>query len=267
MDDYSEVTAVYLGDANFLEASAPSSAAASQAETTTSLESSIDPPDAAEATTFTAVVSALSSDCVPTGSVEFYNAGTPFGSASLDGTGKAVPNAPAETVPSYADVTAVYEGDPNFFGSTSPALVPADAIDPSVTQLVASPPAPTAGADFSVTAHVTGATNGYVWFYSRSGTSKNVPLGAGDPVPVNSQGVAAIAVYGLSPGTYILSAGWVSTKSAAPATLYTLSLSIGLPTTTTLTVSPSSPAAGQPVTLTARIPLVHKPSQAGRLRL
>jgi sugar lactone lactonase YvrE len=93
-------------------------ATASQATTTTSLTSSIDPTLAGQGTTFTAVIMPIGLG-TPTGTVSFNYLGAPIGGAPVPlvaGTASISTNA----LPTGTDgITAVYSGDPNYGFSNS----------------------------------------------------------------------------------------------------------------------------------------------------
>jgi hypothetical protein len=76
---------------------------------------------AGESETLTAVVTGVSGEPVPTGTVVFWHAGTDLGSGTLDGTGKATFT--STTLPSGTlTLTAVYSGDSFYSTSTSAAI-------------------------------------------------------------------------------------------------------------------------------------------------
>jgi len=96
------------------------SGVAVQAATTTSVTTSATPSLLSQPISFTAVVAAPGSGAA-TGTVTFYDGGLAFGIQ------KVVSNSASITTPGLAvgshSVTAVYSGDANFTGSTSPAVL------------------------------------------------------------------------------------------------------------------------------------------------
>ncbi len=121
------ITAIYSGDGNF----ASSSAALSYAVNPTSVGvfCSSDTAISTQQVEFTAVVASTGSG-TPTGTVTFFSGSTPLGIATLQSAGgQNLAVLPTGTLPlGTDDVTAVYSGDSNFAGSTSPVF------DEQVTQ-------------------------------------------------------------------------------------------------------------------------------------
>ncbi len=116
------ITAEYSGTADYYQ---PSMGALTQvvnkASTTTTVESSTNPAVFGESVTFTATVSVISPGSGnPTGTVTFKDGSTTLGTGALSS-----PTATFSTsflsVGSHS-ITAVYGGDTNFTGSTSPPL-------------------------------------------------------------------------------------------------------------------------------------------------
>ncbi len=113
------ITAVYSGDQAFAgSTSAPLIQTVNQAPTTTTVTSSLNPSAAGQKVSFTATVTpTFPGFGVPTGLLTFFDGSTYLGTATL----------PSEVVsvrlPAGAhEIYAIYSGDPNFGGSTSPAL-------------------------------------------------------------------------------------------------------------------------------------------------
>jgi len=73
-----------------------------------------------ESVTFTATVSGASG--TPTGEVTFKDGATTLGTVTLNGAGQAAFTTSALAVGSHPSITAVYGGDANFAGSTSPSV-------------------------------------------------------------------------------------------------------------------------------------------------
>jgi len=126
------LTASFPGDASFMAStSAPLAFNVTPAVTTLATPTSM-PFDSIVGSPVTLIVrlSVNSGGAAPTGTVTFLNGSTTLGSANLVGT-SATSNGPAfgaaslatSSLPSGTDsVTAVYSGDNNYAGSTSPAL-------------------------------------------------------------------------------------------------------------------------------------------------
>jgi hypothetical protein len=118
------ITATYGGDVHFqASTSAPLTQTVNKASTSTALSSSRNPSRSGQSVTFTATVSVNApGGGKPTGTMTFYDGSTVLGSDTLSGGGKATFKTSTLAVGSHT-ITAVYAGDANFAGSTSPALV------------------------------------------------------------------------------------------------------------------------------------------------
>jgi hypothetical protein len=94
-----------------------------QASTSTALSSSRNPSQFGQLVTFTATVSVNApGGGKPTGTVTFYDGSAVLGTGTLSGGGKATFKTSSLAVGSHT-ITAVYGGDVNFIGSTSPPLI------------------------------------------------------------------------------------------------------------------------------------------------
>ncbi len=115
------ITAVYLGDSNFLtsnDTATPLSEKVNKGATTTALASSLNPATVGQNVTFTATVSPTGgASGTPTGTVQFYIAGSPVGSpvtlTVVGGVAQAKYTTSFATSVVYS-ITAVYSGDGNF---------------------------------------------------------------------------------------------------------------------------------------------------------
>jgi Bacterial Ig-like domain (group 3) len=101
---------------NLVDNSAPGTAV----DTTTALSSSLNPSTFGQTVTFTAPVTPVSGVLVPTGAVTFLDLVTPLGASNLV-SGVATLTTSALGLGSH-NMTAVYGGDANFNGSTSPIM-------------------------------------------------------------------------------------------------------------------------------------------------
>jgi hypothetical protein len=114
------ITAVYRGNDDFNSSTSPALTItlSSRADTATSLESSNNYSNEGQEVTFTAQVT--SSAGVPSGSVQFFAGTTLLGTADVrDGYAALTTSTLA---PGIYSMTAVYQGNEDFKGSTSPAL-------------------------------------------------------------------------------------------------------------------------------------------------
>jgi hypothetical protein len=118
------ITATFGGDFDFLAStSSPLRQTVNQASTTTALSSSRNPSQSGQSVTFTANVSVNApGGGKPTGTVTFYDGSAVLGTGTLSGGGKATFKTSTLAAGSHT-ITAVYSGDVDFAGSTSPPLI------------------------------------------------------------------------------------------------------------------------------------------------
>ncbi len=113
------ITAVYSGSANFSSSTSPGlSQTVNRAGTSTSLTSNSNPSISGQSVTFTATVS--SSADPPTGTVQFFDGTTSLGTASVVSSSASISTSALSA--GIHSITAVYSGDANLLGSSSPAL-------------------------------------------------------------------------------------------------------------------------------------------------
>jgi len=115
------ITAVYNGSTSLAPStSTPLSQAVSQASTTITLSSSLNPSSFKEAVTFTATVAAQSGECTVTGTVTFYDGTTALKTVSLSG---GVAKFTSSTLTSGTHlITTSYNGSTSFGTSSSAPL-------------------------------------------------------------------------------------------------------------------------------------------------
>lgn len=117
-DEYS-VTATYSGDHTYSTSSSPSSSPADltvdEAATTLTVASSVNPSVVGHTVTFTATISSSASD--ETGTVQFDDNGSMIGSGTVSG-GRATYQTSSLALGVHP-ISAVYEGDDNFVGTSS----------------------------------------------------------------------------------------------------------------------------------------------------
>ncbi|HTC93753.1 MAG TPA: Ig-like domain repeat protein, partial [Terriglobales bacterium] len=144
------ITAVYLGDANFNGSTSPSLAqTVNQDASSTSVSSSVNPSSFGQIVTFTATVSAaLPGSGTPTGMVQFKDGASNLGAPAILNSGAATSSAISSLTVGSHSITAVYSGDSNFSGSTSPALTqtvtsgPTTATTTTINIVLYPPPTP-----------------------------------------------------------------------------------------------------------------------------
>ena len=178
-----------------------------------------------------------------TGTVSFYEGSTLLGTASLDSATQA--ELPISTLPvGVHTITATFNGGPNLLPSTSsPATVTVtqrtgDGGTPALTIVVRNATRPANGEFAVFTYYVTGQLfNHDTYETAITGTPFLSSPALFDP------GTYPITVSGLTSNNYTL--------TSVPGTLIVTDDAIGKPSTTTLTVNPSSGQYGDPITLTA----------------
>jgi hypothetical protein len=171
-----------------------------QASTTTAISSSANPSSFGQTVTFTATVTASTSG-TPTGTVTFKDGGTTLGTGTLNSSGQATFATSSLAVGSHS-ITAVYGGDSNHLGSTSPVLTQTVNQAATTTGLTSSLNPSTFGQKVTftatVTASTTGTPTGKVTFKDGSST-----LGTGT---LNSSGQATFSTASLARGTHSITA-------------------------------------------------------------
>jgi hypothetical protein len=255
------ITAVYTGDTNFAGSTSPTfTQTVSQASTSTALSSSLNPAVTGQTITFTATVSAIAPGAgVRTGTVVFQDGGTTItgcAAQAVSAAGTARCTTPFATTGSHG-ITAVYSGDGNFTGSTSPALT--ETINQGTTATVVgsslNPSLPgqtvTYTAVVTATAPATGTPTGAVTFMdgaaSVGGCVANPLVGgvASCSVAYTAAGTHAItAVYGADPDF---------TGSTSPVLTQTI---IQGATAAAVTSSVSPSVSGEGVSYTATVTAV-----------
>jgi hypothetical protein len=152
------ITASYSGDADFAgSTSAAVGQSVGKATSSTTLTSSPNPSVSAQSVTLTATVSGQFGGTA-TGTVTFNNGSTSLGTASLSGN-VAVLTTTALS-PGTNSITAVYNGDANFAGSTSTAASQFVGKATSSTTLTSSPNPSVTAQSVTLTATVSGQFGG-----------------------------------------------------------------------------------------------------------
>jgi VCBS repeat-containing protein len=112
------INASYAGDGRFNSSSSTLVQTVNKASTTTTLSSSATPSTVSQSATFTASVNAVAPGAgTPTGSVTFNDGANALATVSLGSNGTATFSTSSLAVMSHS-ITAVYNGDSNFNGST-----------------------------------------------------------------------------------------------------------------------------------------------------
>lgn len=220
-----------------------------QATTTTTLASDINPSGLGHEVEFTATVGVdAPGGGAPTGTVSFYDGATLLDSSPLT-AGEATFATAALTLGPHS-ITAVYNGDASFTGSTSSALTQTvDAAETTTTTLSVTPNPSLAGQSATFTAMVSGGTStptGTVTF-NVDGTDvvPNVSLTAG--------GEASLATSTLTAGSHTVIATYNGDGTHLTSSDTETQVVQFIATTTTLTSSQNPSNLGQPVTFTATV--------------
>ncbi len=234
-------TAVYSGDANYASVTSGSvTQVVDTAASATSLAATPNPAVYGQTVILTATVSSLA-----TGTVTFKDGATTLGTATLSG-GSATFATSALAIGPHT-LTAVYGGNANFTGSTSASLALTVGTLPTTTTLAASPNPSTFGAAVTFTATVTSGATGTVTFQDGSTTLGTATL---------SGGTAALTVSTLAGGSHAISAVYGGAATYAPSTASTVTLVVqAAPVIPVLVASPNPATYGQPLTLTATLPI------------
>jgi uncharacterized repeat protein (TIGR01451 family) len=205
------VTAVYSGDGNFTAStSAGLTQSVGQAATTTTLVSSLNPATYGQPVELTATVQSPAGTA-ETGSVTFLDGSTALGTASLSG------NSAQLTTSALAggthSITAQYNGDTNFAGSTSTALAETVNQAATVTAVASSQNPATFGQSVTLTATVQPSVSG-----SLAGGTVNFLDGATSLGTVNvSNDSAQLTVSNLAPGSHSITAAYSGDTNFLPS--------------------------------------------------
>jgi large repetitive protein len=217
--------------------------------TQVTLSSSANPDAVATAVTFTAGVTTAGTTAL-TGTVNFFDGTAQIGTGTLNTAASATFSTSALTVGPHT-ITAVYSGDTNDAGGTSPALTET-VKQTSTTTLMASPNPSAAAAPVTFTAMVTvpgGSTalpGGTITFYDgATAIGQNI---------LNASGIATLTLSTLSGGQHNITASYggdnLNLSSVSGVLVQTVAQAT---TTTSLTTSNPSIYAGVSVTFTSTV--------------
>ena len=247
------ISAQYSGDTNTATStSGQSLVTVSPPPTTTLLTSSVNPSSMNQPVTFTATLQ-LTSSGTPTGTITFYAGSFSLGSVPVT-NGSAQFADPGFQQIGSESITAVYNGDANFSGSTSAPLN--QVVNPGVTTTsVFSGTNPgTVGFTLTFTVGVNATYGGVpppmgtVTIYDGS-----TAVGSGFLSGTVNDG-ATISVIGLTAGSHSITAKYPGAYNYAPSTSAVYTQVMNLPATSTYLAASVNPAAyGQTLTLVASI--------------
>ena len=252
------ITAIYTGDASFATSTSPVfTQNVNTASTVTAVASSVNPSVTGQAVTITAVVNPIAPGTgAQTGTVMFEDGGTTItGCAAMpvSAAGLAMCAAAFATAGAHS-LTAVYSGDSNFSGSTSPVLIETvnqgatttvvgSSVDPSVSgqgvtyTATVSPLAPASGTPTGTAGFMDGAT-------TIGGCAAQPLIG----------GVASCSVVYPGAGSHAITAIYSGDPNFTASTSPLLTQTVNpASTSTSLASSPNPTVTGEPVTLIATV--------------
>jgi hypothetical protein len=241
------ITAVYGGDANFTGGTSPIlTQTVNKAASSISVASSNNPSSRGASVIFTATVKSLVAT-TPTGLVTFQDGTSMLGTGTLSG-GKATFTT-SGLAGGVHSITAVYGGDANFTGGTSPVLTQTINKAASSTSIASSNNPSFLGAAVNLTATVTssatGTPTGTVTFQDGAST-----LGTG----TLSGGTAAITTSGLAAGAHSITVIYGGDANFAGGTSPVLTQTINKAASSTSVASSNNPSFfGTAVNLTATV--------------
>ena len=247
------ITATYEADTNF------TTSTSSPATTATVINASLTTVSASptsgvvfgESVTLTATVTpAVGTTPVPTGNVQFLYGTTPIGTpVTLSSSGIAVLN--TTSLPTgVLSVTAVYQGDSNYGGSTSPAITVnvGQAWAMATLTVVPNPSglgqSVTLMAALAAVAPGAGTPTGMVQFFNGTTSLGTMTL---------STGVASLSTTALPLGANSITAVYSGDMNFSSVTSQPVVANVEQAATTTLVAAPTTVVTGQPVMLTATV--------------
>ena len=245
-------TAQYSGDAVYnpsSDSSVTNSFTVTQATSTTTLTSSVNPSSFGQNVTLTANVALnTTSNDLPTGTVTFYDGSNAIGTSSLI-AGNATLAISNLSVGSHS-LTAIYSGDVNYFPSTSNVLAQTVNKGNTSTTLTSSTNPSVFGKSTTLTATIavtsgSGTVTGTVSFRDGATVIGTAPV---------TGGVATLPISNLAVGSHSLTAIYSGDTNFNTSTSNTVLQTVNQGTTTTTIASSANPSMyGQSITLTANV--------------
>jgi len=233
------ITASYSGDANDTSATSAALTQTVQASSSVVVASSQNPSPVGGPVTFTATVTPANA----TGTVQFFDGTTVLGTGTVAGASASFTTSTLAQGTHYS-ITAVYSGDANNVGSTSPPLI--QTVNPTATVTLASSLNPsTVGQTVTFTANVNPSATGNVQFLDGAAVLATVPV---------SSGAAAFSTSSLTVGAHSITAKYSGDTNYFGAQSAALTETVNLVvTTTTLSTTPNPAFVGGAVSLLATV--------------
>jgi large repetitive protein len=266
------ITAVFNGDANYAASTSPADTqTVNGAPTTTAVGAGSSSIVVGQSTTLTATITVVNPGAgSPTGTVDFENAGVGITGCTAQTVSTATETATCTFTPATTGgasshaITAVYSGDSNFLGSTSPAITETIAVGATSTALASSDTTAVVGEAITYTATVTatapstGNPTGSVEFFSAGTAIAGCGGATGEALSGTSPDTATCVVtYATdSPSSVAITSEYLGSTNAYGASALSNSVteSVAADTTTTTVASSVDPSSTyQAVTYTATV--------------
>lgn len=253
------LTATYSGDSNYTGpiTSSPVPITVTKGNTTLAVTLSSTSPAPNSTIVVTATITAtVTGSTVPTGTVSFTMDGQSIGSGQVIGGTTATTTATAPASGTHT-IIAIYSGDANFNGSTSPSVLFTVAKTATDTQVVPSTTTPALGAALPVTIDVaslvpglTTQPTGYVSVTVDGASAGLATLTPGSP----STASFTIPAQFLTPGTHTIGGTYSGDSYYATSTAAGVQITVPKISTTLLVSAPTaSLTAGSTLTVTAQL--------------
>ncbi|WP_406694032.1 Ig-like domain-containing protein [Singulisphaera sp. Ch08] len=251
----SSLTARYQGDVNYTTSTSAAKIQTVSPATSTSLTANPTSGPFGTTVTLTATVAPASGTGTLTGNVVFMSGTTPLGTAAVS---NGVATLVTSTIPGGTNsITAQYQGDSNFGGSTSaPVNVTVAKVD-TTSALTVSPLNSGLGNPVTLTVTITSTStsavkpSGTVQFFDGA-----VAIGT---ATVSSAGIATLTTSALTLGSHSITAKYAGDGNFNASTSPAVTQNVGQLSTTTLSVTPTESVSGQTVTLTAAVTATSAP--------
>ncbi len=246
------IAASYTGDTNFTSSSnstSPLSFGVSKASSSVGVTSSANPSVPGQAVTFTATVTAAAPGAgTPTGSVTFNDGTTGICTGVAVTSGQATCPASSLAMGQHS-ITAVYIGDSDFLGNTSPSYSQTVSLTPTTTKITVNTPNPSVvGQPVSVSFTVAVSSPGTGTIPGTDTVTVTDSTGANCTATV-ATGTCSLAPKAAASDTLTATfSGDVDFASSA-STGVNQTVTPAATTTAITSTSPSAPALGQPLTI------------------